>query len=71
MHMYGVIIVQYTEGTKKQAKTDIFTCFFLKSVNLFRSTSLLCYTTNARKKQAKKQKQVKKHDNHGDHPFFS
>src|SRR5712692_6391904 len=55
----------------KQAQTHIFTCFSHKLTNLFRSNLLLCYTANARKKQAKKQKQAKKHDYHGDHSSFS
>ena len=48
-----------------------FHLFLPKMQQPFPSTPLPCYTANARKKQAKKQKQAKKHDDDSDHPSLS
>jgi hypothetical protein len=50
---------------------DTFHLFFQIFINLFRSKALLCYTANATKKQAKKQKQVKTHERNDDSPSNS
>ena len=56
---------------QKQAQRGIFTCFSSPRSLRSRSSSSLCYTANATKKQAKKQKQVKKHDDHCPHPSYT